>query len=296
MTTGESSNSSAFLRALRAPDPLLAVELRPPRSGLVSGPAMDTWIDLGQAARRLTRRGTFTLLTDGAVGDSEEENLRHIAANLAAELPAAGGVGRLVPFLTCLHSLEYCLLFADRASRHGVDTITVVGGDVSESQPRCVPHSHVLRRRIRERRPDLALGGWVNPHRDARRQAACVADGDFAADYYLTQIVSHHQRRAVDDWLEEADRRGIGLPAAWGVFYFRSGSIASLKRLAAHFDIPVEALAREFADGADPADVCARTIRSLREAGIRHVYVCNLGSRQAASRMDQVLARLAASG
>jgi 5,10-methylenetetrahydrofolate reductase len=233
------------------------------------------------------------LLTDGAVGDPEEENLRHLAANLAGDAGAAGEGGgtdvrRLVPFLTCKHSLEYCLWFADRARRHGLDTLTVVGGDTTDGSERCLPHSYLLRQRIRIRRPDLALGGWVNPHRDPVSQARYVVETDFSADYYLTQVVSHHDRPAIDRWLEAAAQNGIDLPAAWGVFYYRSGRRESLERLSAHFDVPVEAIAREFEAGATPEEVCARSIIALREAGAANVYLCNLGARKASRRLDAI--------
>lgn len=280
-----------FVERLRDPKPLVTVELRPPRSGLVAGPAMDTWINLERAARALGRRETFVLLTDGAVGDREEENLRHLAANLTTGGPDAG---RLVPFLTCKHSLEYCLLFADRARRHGVEALTVVGGDTADGVERCLPHSYLLRQRIRQRRPDLALGGWVNPHRDPSTQADYVEASEFAADYYLTQVVSHHDRSVIEAWLAEADRRGIDLPSAWGVFYYRNGNPESLRRLARYFHVPVAEIAREFAAGATPAEVCARSIVALRELGVRNVYVCNLGARKAARRLDAVLRAVAA--
>lgn len=282
--------TSRFVESLRAPEPVVAVELRPPRSGLVAGPAMDTWIDLGHAARGLARRDTFVLLTDSAVGDPEEENLRHLAANLTVESGARGDASGLVPFLTCKHSLEYCLWFADRAHRHGVETLTVVGGDPADGSERCVPHSYQLRQRIRDRRPELALGGWVNPHRDPGVQAGYVVETDFAADYYLTQVVSHHDREAIDAWLEAADRRGIELPAAWGVFYYRNGRRDSLRRLAEHFDVPVEGIARDFEGGASAEEVCARSIVALRRAGAENVYVCNLGARAASRRLDWILA------
>lgn len=259
---------------------------------------MDTWIDLAHAARTLGRRDAFVLLTDSAVGDPEEENLRHLAANLAAEGGAGGGrdARSLVPFLTCKHSLEYCLWFADRARRHGVDTMTVVGGDMTDGSRRCLPHSYLLRQRIRARWPDLALGGWVNPHGDAAKQAEYVVETDFAADYYLTQVVSHHDRKAIDAWLDEADRRGIELPAAWGVFYYRSGRRRSLQRLAQYFDVPVDSLVREFESGATPEEVCARSIAALREAGANHVYVCNLGARLAGRRLDAIRGAVEAAG
>ena len=291
--------ADSFVASLRSVGPLVAVELRPPRSGLVAGPAMDTWIDLGHAARSLGRRGAFVLLTDGAVGDAEEENLRHLAANLAAGPGGEGDPGgpaarSLVPFLTCKHSLEYCHWFADRARRHGVDTLTVVGGDTADGSERCLPHSYLLRQRIRARSPELALGGWVNPHRDPVKQASYVVETDFSADYYLTQVVSHHDRQAIDGWLAQAARRGIDLPAAWGVFFYRSGRRESLERLSIHFDVPVEALAREFEAGATPEQVAARSIVALRRAGLDNVYLCNLGTRQAGRRLDAILDAVAA--
>ncbi|MFQ5530212.1 MAG: hypothetical protein ACE5FP_07660 [Gemmatimonadota bacterium] len=275
---------SAFVERLRESGPLLAVELRPPRSGLTSGGAMDTWIDLGHAARNLIRGDTFVLLTDGAVGDPEEENLRHLAANLAGGDEAR----RLVPFLTCKHSLEYCRLFAERARRHAVETLTVVGGDTADGVSRCVPHAYLLRTEIRARVPGLSLGGWVNPHRDPAVQADYLADAGFSADYVLTQVVSHHDTRKIDRWLEEISRRGLDPPVAYGVFYYRNGRRTTLESLARYFTVPVEEIGREFDEGATPAEVCARSIIALRRAGIDNVYVCNLGSRDAARRLARV--------
>ncbi len=285
---GSTNATSAFLDRLQSSDPLIAVELRPPRSGLTPGGAMDTWIDLGHAARALIRHDTYVLLTDGAVGDAEEENLRHLAANLASEIEAR----RLVPFLTCKHSLEYCRLFAERAQRHSVETLTVVGGDVSDGSPRCVPHAYLLRQQIRSRIPGLVLGGWVNLHRDPAIQADYLADAGSSADYALTQVVSHHDSRKVDAWLEETARRGLKVPMAYGVFYYRNGQRAVLENLARYFTVPVNEIEREFEEGATAAEICARSILELRRAGIENVYVCNLGSRNAAQRLSSVLAAL----
>jgi hypothetical protein len=54
--------------------------------------------------------------------------------------------------------------------------------------------------------------------------------------------------------------------------------------------VPVEGLAREFADQASPDEVCARTIRALRAAGIRHYYVSNLPLGRARQTMAKILA------
>ncbi len=246
---------------------------------------MDIWIDLGHAARALIRKDTFVLLTDGAVGDSEEENLRHLAANLAGEDEAR----HLVPFLTCKHSLEYCRLFAERARRHAVETLTVVGGDPSDGAPRCVPHAYLLRHEIRDRIAGLALGSWVNLHRDPAIQADYLADSAASADYALTQVVSHHEAQKIDAWLEETSRRDLEIPMAYGVFYYRNGRRATLERLARYFTVPVDRLEQEFEEGATPEEVCARSILALRRAGIDNVYICNLGSRDAARRLSNVM-------
>ena len=97
--------------------PSVSAELRPPKSGLGSAAGMDSWIDMQQTARRLTRAGALIFLTDNAVGDAEEENLNHLAANLAGDIAPSV----LVPFLTTKHSLDYCLTYASRAAALGVE-------------------------------------------------------------------------------------------------------------------------------------------------------------------------------
>ena len=267
--------------------PSVGVELRPPRSGLTRGGAMDTWIDLSHSIRRVADRGAPLFLTDSAVGQEEEENLQHLAANLAGEVDP----GRIVPFLTCKHRLDYCLVYAQRARARGVHALTVVGGDPGGA-PRCVPHAYLLRAEIRRRVPDLALGGWVNPHADPDVQAGYVADPDFGADYLLTQVVSHHDVDAVEAWIEHARRSGIALPTSYGVFYYRNGRRGSLERLSAYFPVPVEGVAREFEEGVTPEEHTARSILALRRLGIGSVYVCNLGSREAGARFDRILAEV----
>jgi hypothetical protein len=61
-----------------------------------------------------------------------------------------------------------------------------------------------------------------------------------------------------------------------GVFYYRSASPRTLAALAEFLPVPAEALTREFAGGAGPEEICARTIRALVDIGVRHFYVSNL--------------------
>lgn len=275
---------SRFVTALESAAPTVSVELRPPRSGLTRGGAMDMWIDLSHSIRRIVALGGHLMLTDSAVGQEEEENLQHLAANLAGEVDAR----RIVPFLTCKHPLDYCLRYGERARARGLEALTVVGGDET-GPPRCLPHAYQLRSRIRSRVSDLALGGWLNPHADPERQAGFVLDPGFHADYLLTQVVSHHDLPAVEAWLRTAEREGIALPTSFGVFYYRNGKRDSLERLSRFFPVPVDAVASAFEGGATPEGHCARTIVELRKAGVRDVYVCNLGARHGATLYDRIL-------
>ena len=95
--------SNAVLDRLEGATPLYAVELRPPKAGLSAERSMDTWIDMYHSVRRLARHDTLIFLTDNAVGEAEEENLRHLVTNLAGDVSTS----KLVPFLTCKHALEY---------------------------------------------------------------------------------------------------------------------------------------------------------------------------------------------
>ena len=93
---------SAAVARLRDPRPLIAVEMRPPQAGLSSAQSMNTWIDMYHAVQRLAARDTIVFITDNAVGQAEEENLGHLASNLAGDVSP----GRVVPFLTAKHSLD----------------------------------------------------------------------------------------------------------------------------------------------------------------------------------------------
>ena len=53
--------------------------------------------------------------------------------------------------------------------------------------------------------------------------------------------------------------------------------------------VPVAELTAEFAAGASPIDVCARTIRTLRDLGVRHFYVSNLPLRRTAHTLNASL-------
>lgn len=273
---------------LRSDEPSLAVELRPPRSGLSHDASIESWIDMQRAARGLARRGVTLFLTDNAVGEAEEENLHHLTANLAQDVELSG----LVPILTCKHALEYCLMYAARAASAGLEALTVLGGDRFAGPPRCVEHAWELRRQVRSQVPALALGGWANPHRDPAAQAEYLCREEFSAEYYLTQVVSHHHLGRVERFLEATARRAVPLPALFGVFYYRSARPRSLERLGRYFPVPAAELTREFEAGRSADDICLQTLRALRALGIRHFYLSNLDPVEAVNVVTRLQAEL----
>ena len=272
-----------LLSALREGGSVFAAELRPPRAELATAEGMDAWIDTYHGVRRLTRQGTFVFLTDSAVGAAEEDNLRHLVTNLGLDVPRE----RIVPFLTTKHAIEYCLSYADRAHQSGFPALVVLGGDKTVGAPRSVEHAWQLREMLRERSQALALGGWANPHADAEQQVDFLAASNACAEFYLTQVVSHHHADQVARFVGTAERRGLAIPGLFGVFYYRSANPRTLDALTGFLPVPVEGLTREFSDGATAEEVCAKTIRTLMDIGVRHFYISNLPV-----RAQQVLANI----
>ena len=276
---------SVLVEQLKDGAPVIAAELRPPRAELATAASMDAWIDTYHAVRGLTRAGTFVFLTDSAVGLKEEDNLRHLVINLGSDVPRS----HVIPFLTCKHTAEYCLAYADRARHNGFESLVVLGGDKHVGPVRCVEHAWQLREMVRAREAELALGGWANPHADAATQVQHLLADRVTAEFYLTQVVSHYSRPAVERFLAEGQRRGLVLPGLFGVFYYRSANARTLQTLREFLPVPVDELQQEFAAGATPDSVCARSIRELTASGVRHFYVSNLPIGRAASTLERIL-------
>ena len=274
-----------LLTALRSGTSVFAAELRPPRAELATGEGMDAWIDIYHAVRRLTREDTFVFLTDSAVGAEEEDNLRHLVINLGQDVPRS----RIVPFLTAKHPLEYCLSYAERARQNGFPALIVLGGDRTVGAPRCVEHAWQLRSLLRQRDPDIRLGGWANPHADPDRQIDYLSASSFQAEFFLTQIVSHFQIDEAARFIETADRRGLTLPGLFGVFFYRSGNPRTFEALRRFLPVPIDGLIREFGEGSTPEDICARTIRALMKVGARHFYISNLPPSRAQTVLGTIL-------
>lgn len=275
----------SLVDALRRGRSVIAAELRPPKAELGLHEGMDAWIDTYHAVRGLARRNVPVFLTDSAVGTQEENNLRHLVANLGDDVARE----HVVPFLTTKHSLEFCLSYAEQAWQHRFPSLVVLGGDKRVGRPRCVDHAWQLRQHIRAREPRLMLGGWANPYADTTQQVEFLADERFCGEYYLTQIVSHLAIAPVAEFVEASERRGIDKPGIFGVFFYRSANPRTLAALSGFLPVPIEALTREFASGASAAEIAARTIRAMWDLGARHFYVSNLPRERTGAALSAIL-------
>ncbi len=273
-----------LLEALATSPNVLSVELRPPRAELGAAAGMDAWIDTYHAVRGLVRQGLFVYLTDSAVGAKEENNLRHLVNNLGTDVPRS----HVIPFLTTKHTREYCLSYAERALHEGFPSLVVLGGDKAVGPPRCVNHAWELREDIRAHVPGLTLGGWANPHQNPETQVGYLSDPRFTGELYLTQVVSHHDLPKVDAFLTAQQAAGVTTPGIFGVFYYRSANPKTLSVLKQFLTVPADELTAEFEAGQTAEEICARSIRELRKAGAKHLYLSNLpvqGTRQALERI-----------
>ena len=277
--------TNALLDALKHTPNVLSVELRPPRAELDSPTGMDAWIDTYHTVHGLVRNDMFVFLTDSAVGAREENNLRHLVINLGNDVPRS----HVIPFLTTKHTQDYCLSYAERALHEGFPSLVVLGGDKSIGPPRCVPHAWQLREDIRRHVPDLALGGWANPHQNPVTQVGYLQGPRFTGELYLTQVDSHHDLPKVEAFLGEQDAAGVTTPGIFGVFYYRSASPKTLSILQQFLTVPAEALTAEFAAGESPEAICARSIRELRRAGAKHLYLSNLPIRGTRQILERIL-------
>src|SRR5262249_26780416 len=119
--------------------------------------------------------------------------------------------------------------------------------------------------------------------------AGYLSEHGSEADFYLTQVVSHHSAGAVGRFLQEIDRHGIKIPGIFGVFYYRSAKPRTLETLHRFFPVPARELQAEFeSEKLHPDEVCARSIRTLRGLGVRRIYVSNLPIADAPARLARI--------
>ena len=104
----------------------------------------------------------------------------------------------------------------------------------------------------------IRLGGWANPHADPDRQVDYLSASSFHAEFFLTQIVSHHQIDAAARFIETADRRGLTLPGLFGVFFYRSGNPRTLEALKRFLPVPIDGLTARIRGRVDAPKTSAR--------------------------------------
>jgi hypothetical protein len=92
----------------------------------------------------------------------------------------------------------------------------------------------------------------------------------------------------VERFVEEAGRCNLDIPGVFGVFYYRSANPKTLSILQQFLRVPAEEVTREFESGATPDEICARTIRGLRQLGVNKVYVSNLDPGDAPERLRAI--------
>jgi len=266
---------------------LLNIEMCPPRMDLPLEQSMEAWIDSNQLMRKITSLGRFVFMTDGAIGRREEPNLRHVTVNLGPEADRS----RIIPILTTKHSLEYCLEFAKRSYTLGFTSLVVLGGDKSDDTPRCVEHAYELRRLIRQSVPGITVGGWASPH-GGRRQVEFILEPEYSADFYMAQIVSHYQTRAIDEFLNEVARLGVKIPGIFGVFYYRSANAKTFEMLSRFLPVPVDGLKRDFDAKVSPDEICALSVHALLQRGLKNVYISNLPVAGATQKLRRIESRV----
>ena len=278
----------SLLEVLNDPkQPLLNVEWCPPQMDLSLEQSLEAWIDNNHFIRKVTSLQRFIFMTDGSMGRREEQNLRHVITNLGSDADHS----MIVPILTAKHPSDYCIDFSEKAYALGFRSLVVIGGDRFDSVPRCVEHAYELRKMIREHVPDLILGGWANPH-GGTREVEFMADVDYCADFYLSQVTSHHDAEIVDNFLDECDDRGVQIPGVFGVFYYRSANPRTLHALGKYFPVPIKELKADFSGGRKPEDICAQTIHDLLRSGMKNIYLSNLPTTDIGGRLARIEARL----
>ena len=105
-------------------------------------------------------------------------------------------------------------------------------------------------------------------------------------DWYLSNGVVE---AVIDDAGPTPDLIGVvppaDVPAETGADARRS-----VEDLLGPSPVPVDELTKEFAGGATAEDICARSIRELSEAGVRHFYISNLPLGRAAPTLRKIVA------
>ncbi len=228
------------------------------------------------------------MVTDSAVGAQEENNLRHLVTNLGPDVPRQS----VVPFLTTKHSIDFCLGYADQVVQHGFPGARRARRRQTRG-PRARGRARVAAAPAHSRRAIPSCRSAAGPTRPATRPVrwpswARASSPPTSTSRRSCRIIASATSTG---FLREADRQGVTAPGMFGVFYYRSAKTSTLQTLSQFLPVPVDELSAEFAAGATPVDVCARSIRELMALGVRHFYVSNLPLVKTAAVLHAILDR-----
>jgi hypothetical protein len=115
---------------------------------------------------------------------------------------------------------------------------------------------------------------------------------EYSADFYLAQIVSHYQTRAIDEFVNETERLGVKIPGIFGVFYYRTPNPKTFTMLSKFLPVPVEELQRDFEANVHPEEICALSVHALLRRSVKNVYVSNLPMATAGQTFSRIESRV----
>jgi hypothetical protein len=130
-------------------------------------------------------------------------------------------------------------------------------------------------RAIHRHRPGLTLGGWASPRKRGGTGRTPLSERA-NADFYLTQIVSHHNAAKVEQFVEEGRRRGLMLPGLFGIFYYRSSQSEDAERAQRVSAGSRRGLTREFGEGASAEGDLRAVAAAAVGRGRATLHVSNL--------------------
>ena len=182
-------------------------------------------------------------LTDSAVGTPEENNLRHLIANLGRELPR----DLVMPFLTSKHPLDFCLSYAEQAWQQGFSRSSSLAATSPSAAHDAWSTRGICGADSRARTRSLARG-WANPHASASKQVDFLLDERFCAEFYLTQVVSHLDLEPVKRFLDEVERRHVPMPEC-SASSITAARVQDVGDAEPFMPVPIEGLVDEFGAG-----------------------------------------------
>src|SRR5262249_54803258 len=111
-------------------------------------------------------------------------------------------------------------------------------------------------------------------------------------DFYMAQIVSHYQPRAIDEFVNETHRLGVKIPGIYGVFYYRTPNPRTFSMLSKFLPVPLGVFKEDFARKVPPEEIFARSVDPLVQRGVKNVYVSNLPMSTAGQTFTRVESRV----